>query len=236
VPRWFRYPAKRGFACARSRAESDSDSAGVARLLAGETDFELVDSCASIDKAVEVLQRAVVDIVLLDFYFDKCDGTDFIRLAREHGFSGKILLVTAGISDGDATELISAGISGIFLKHDSIELLAQVIRYVVAGRVWIEQEDLKRMMEHRAATTVSATEFSEREQAVLSCVFEGFTNRKIAEQMGVSTGSIKATLQQLFSKSGVRTRSQLVRFALEQFKYRFKSNVVSSRLIQERMK
>jgi PleD family two-component response regulator len=43
---------------------------GVARLLRDETDFELVDSCASIDKAVEVLQSAVVDIVLLDYYFE----------------------------------------------------------------------------------------------------------------------------------------------------------------------
>jgi len=60
--------------------------------------------------------------------------------------------------------------------------------------------------------------FTERERSVLSCVFEGLANKEIAERIGVSESSVKATLQQLFSKTGVRTRSQLVRIALEQYK------------------
>jgi two-component system, NarL family, nitrate/nitrite response regulator NarL len=58
--------------------------------------------------------------------------------------------------------------------------------------------------------------FTEREQQVLSCVFEGLANKEIAVRIGVSESSVKATLQQLFSKTGVRTRSQLVRIVLEQ--------------------
>jgi len=49
-------------------------------------------------------------------------------------------------------------------------------------------------------------------------VFEGLTNKEIAERIGVSESSVKATLQQLFSKTGVRTRSQLVRIALEHYR------------------
>ena len=58
--------------------------------------------------------------------------------------------------------------------------------------------------------------FTEREQQVLSCVFEGLANKQIAARTGVLESSVKATLQQLFSKTGVRTRSQLVRIVLEQ--------------------
>jgi two-component system, NarL family, nitrate/nitrite response regulator NarL len=53
---------------------------------------------------------------------------------------------------------------------------------------------------------------------VLSFVFEGLANKEIAVWIGVSEGSIKSTLQQLFSKTGVRTRSQLVGIALEQYR------------------
>ncbi len=60
--------------------------------------------------------------------------------------------------------------------------------------------------------------FTERERQVLSYVFEGLINKEIAERIGVSESSVKATLQQLFSKTGVRTRSQLVRVALEQYR------------------
>jgi two-component system, NarL family, nitrate/nitrite response regulator NarL len=63
-----------------------------------------------------------------------------------------------------------------------------------------------------------AERFTERERQVLSGVFEGLVNKEIAERVGVSESSVKATLQQLFSKTGVRTRSQLVRITLEQYK------------------
>ncbi len=55
---------------------------------------------------------------------------------------------------------------------------------------------------------------AEREQAVLRGILSGLTNRKIADQIGASESTVKATLQQLFDKTGVRTRSQLVRFML----------------------
>jgi Bacterial regulatory proteins, luxR family/Ribbon-helix-helix protein, copG family len=47
---------------------------------------------------------------------------------------------------------------------------------------------------------------------------EGLTNKQIADHLDVSESSVKATLQQLFDKAGVRTRSQLVRVALEQYR------------------
>jgi DNA-binding NarL/FixJ family response regulator len=57
---------------------------------------------------------------------------------------------------------------------------------------------------------------TERERQVLRGIFEGLTNKEIAGQIGVSEGAVKATLQQLFQKTRVRTRSQLVRIALEE--------------------
>ena len=54
-----------------------------------------------------------------------------------------------------------------------------------------------------------------REQQVLRGVLEGLTNKEIAHDIGVSLSSVKASLQQLFDKTGVRTRSQLVRIAIE---------------------
>ena len=56
---------------------------------------------------------------------------------------------------------------------------------------------------------------TEREDQVLRGVFEGLANKEIAAKIGVSENSVKATLQQLFQKTGVRTRSQLVRIAIE---------------------
>src|SRR6202011_5738575 len=95
---------------------------------------------------------------------------------------------------------------------------AQGIRDVIAGNVWLKQEQLQTALRSAVATSQEngTLRFTQREQQVLSCVFEGFANKEIAGRIGVSESSIKATLQQLFSKTGVRTRSQLVRIVLEQ--------------------
>jgi len=88
----------------------------------------------------------------------------------------------------------------------------------MAGKVWLDRDQLQTALNSEAAVPgeTRSRRFTEREQQVLSYVFEGLANKEIAARIGVSESSVKAALQQLFSKTGVRTRSQLVRIVLEQ--------------------
>jgi two-component system nitrate/nitrite response regulator NarL len=190
----------------------------VSRLLSTEPGFDVAAHCGTIAEALEILRRKSIDVVLLDFDLGGSDGREFLRLAKEQKFEGKILVVTAGVDAGATSELIRSGISGVFQKHDSAALLARGIRDVIAGRVWLDQEQLQTAVGSNLAMPrdTGTKRFTERERQVLSFVFEGLANKEIAARVGVSEGSVKATLQQLFSKTGVRTRSQLVRIVLEQ--------------------
>ena len=190
----------------------------VGRLLAAEPGFEVIAHCGTIEEAMQVLQRKSIDLVLLDFDLGERDGRDFLRLAKHQGFNGRILVVTAGVRADAASEMIRSGIAGVFRKHDSATLLAQGIREVMAGKVWLDQEQLQTVLKAEPPTPqeIPTRRFTQREQQVLSGVFEGLANKQIAAELGVSESSVKATLQQLFSKTGVRTRSQLVRIVLEQ--------------------
>lgn len=191
----------------------------VARLLHSEPGFEVTAHCGTIDEALRILRQKLVDIVLLDFDLGKADGREFLRLAREQGFRGKVLVVTAGLAKAATAQLIRSGISGIFQKSDSATLLAQGIRDVMAGKLWLNQEQLQSAVSGDfQSEKIHAKPFTEREQQVLSYVFEGLANKEIAGRIGVSESSVKATLQQLFSKTGVRTRSQLVRIVLEHYR------------------
>jgi DNA-binding NarL/FixJ family response regulator len=76
---------------------------------------------------------------------------------------------------------------------------------------------LTRVPGRKARAAEERSRLTEREGEVLRGVFDGLANKEIASRLGVSKSSVKAVLQQLFHKTGVRTRSQLVRIALEQY-------------------
>jgi len=189
---------------------------GLARLLASEPEFEVVAQCSTAAEALEVLRHTEVDIVLLDFDLGDEQGNHFIASARQSGFTGKILMVTAGMSAKESSAALKMGASGIVLKHSSPSALADAIRLVARGELWVDQKVIQQMADSLQGEQQNLPRtLTHREDQVLQGVFEGLINKEIAAKIGVSEDSVKATLKQLFLKTGARTRSQLVRIALE---------------------
>ena len=191
---------------------------GLRRLLEGEPGLEMVACCASVGEATDVLGQHPIDLVLLDYDLGKERGFEFITRARQRGFQGRFLVVTAGMSDAESVQALDLGVRGIFPKHSSGAVLIQAIRRVVAGETWLDEnaiQALLRASKHPGAADQSKS-FTERETQVLHGVFEGLSNKEIGARLSLSESSVKAALQQLFLKTGVRTRSQLVRIALEE--------------------
>jgi two-component system, NarL family, nitrate/nitrite response regulator NarL len=184
---------------------------GLSRLLVTEPDFEMVAQCGTPAEALSILQSSPIDIVLLDYDLEDDTGTRFLSAANAAGYRGKVLMVTAGMNELQCSLAWSLGISGISLKHSSPASLLQAIRTVAAGDVW---NDPKAIVPS-SPTVAKSSGLTPREQQILRGVLEGLTNKEIAHNIGVSLSSVKATLQQLFDKTAVRTRSQLVRIALE---------------------
>jgi two-component system nitrate/nitrite response regulator NarL len=191
---------------------------GLVRLLNSEPDIEVVAHCESVAKGLQALGTASIDLVLLDVDLGNEHGGDFLAGARQRGFEGPVLIVTAGVSESEAARLLAQGAAGIFLKRDSAQLLAKGIRAVADGRAWIDQDRLAQLA---AGSQVPATSgearLTNREREVLRGVFDGLANKEIASRLELSESTVKAVLQQLFRKTGVRTRSQLVRIVLERY-------------------
>jgi two-component system, NarL family, nitrate/nitrite response regulator NarL len=194
----------------------------VARLLNAEADFEVAGACGTTGEALRIVTGSVIDLVLLDFDLGQQTGFDFFAEAKRIGFQGKVLIVTAGLSETEGAELMRQGGAGIFMKHGSAAALAQGIRQVMSGRVWLEQKYLRTIFEAPPSVKHGARpphpQLNERERRVLNHILEGLSNKQIADRLDISESSVKAALQQLFDKAGVRTRSQLVRVAIEQYR------------------
>ena len=190
----------------------------LSRLLQTEPGFRIVGSCASIAETIEIAAREQPGIILLDYDLGEEQGADALEQIRKSGYQGKILMVTAGMSDATTVGVLESGSEGIFLKHSSPAQLVEAIRKLVAGEPWLDPRAMRSLI---AGATGKSEEqhasqaLTQRERSVLQGVFEGLSNKEIAGHLQISEGSVKAVLQQLFDKTGVRTRAQLVRIALE---------------------
>jgi two-component system nitrate/nitrite response regulator NarL len=192
---------------------------GLARSLEREADMKVVGQFSSSSESLRALSAASPDVVLLDVDLGAEKAVDFVIGARKAGFQGRILVITAGASNQEAVELIQAGVSGIMHKHHSTTDLCGAIRQVFRGEVCLEENYLgplfRSVDRSRPATGVKLTD---RDKMVLRLILKGLSNREISARLDITEGAAKASLQQLFGKLGVRTRAQLVKVALEQYR------------------
>ena len=184
----------------------------LARLLASEHDFELVAECTTPSEALKSLKGSRVDVILVDIGI----AAEFIPSARKARCPGKSLVIARQTDVASSAVVLKSGASGIFLDSDTSARLVQAIKLVANGEAWVDRNVIQFLAERyppyddRWFNTLT-----KREQAVLQGVIDGLSNGKIGAKIGVSESTVKATLQHLFTKGGVRTRSQLVRIALE---------------------
>ncbi len=187
---------------------------GSLRLLDTDETLQVVGSADSVATALEQLQQTPTDVLILDYDLGSGTALDVVRALHARGFQGRSIVVTAGLPDRDAMELIRLGVCGIFHKKNLPEELRRSIREVAAGKVLIDQSYLQMLMESVSTLQSAPVQLTERDRKVLRMLLEGKSNKEIAHPTWPESAA-KASLQQLFAKTGVRTRSQLVRVALE---------------------
>jgi two-component system nitrate/nitrite response regulator NarL len=184
----------------------------LARLLASQQDFELVAECTTPAEALKSIKRSGVDVILVDIGI----AEEFIPWAKQCRYPTKTLVIARQVDAAGAANVLKYGASGIFVASHSSSRLLQAIRLVASGEAWVDQKVLHFLAERYShLQTRGLSSLTAREQSVLQSVVDGLSNKKIGSQLGVSESTIKAALQQLFKKAGVRTRSQLVRIALQ---------------------
>jgi len=184
----------------------------LASLLASKPEFEIVAECTAQSEALKPLKATAVDVVVVDIGIAK----DFIPSACKSGYAGKFLVIAREADASRSAQVLRCGASGVFRDSESVEWLIQAITLVANGEGWVDHKVIQLLAErypHSDDRWVNA--LTDREQSVLQGVMDGLSNRRLGARLGVSESRIKATLQRLFKKASARTRSQLVRSALE---------------------
>ena len=184
-------------------------STAIEALLRG-TQFEIVGMAASGEQAIQKVDELNPDILLLDLQMPGGTGMDVLRSLRSNGSKVRIVLLTAAIDDGSLMEAKTLRVQGMVLKNSDPAYLLECLDRVSKGGRWVDPELSDRSKE--LAETLGDREgpsLSPRERQLINLVRKGLRNREIADQLGVTEGTIKVYLHAVFEKLGVSSRTEL---------------------------
>lgn len=185
---------------------------------------ELAVACEASDgvEALEMLARVPVDVVLVDVRMPRLDGLGVVRGIAARAAAGHrappAIVLTTFDDDEMLFDMVRAGAKGWLLKDVSLDVLAEAIRSVVAGGTMIRPQLTERV--HRGLEsaprdrTAFASPLTARELEVLRFMAGGYSNREIADVLGVAEGTVKNHTSSILSKLGVRDRTRAVLTAI----------------------
>ncbi len=192
----------------------------------GDPDCDSTVAVPDISSAIQHLQKFPIDVVLLDYDLGNELAFAFFERIQEIRLTVRVLVVSAGINHAAVRRLLAMGAAGVVWKTSALKDLAESVREVLRGATWRDSECLRRSLQDAPSRLPSwAVPFSERQAQVLRRIAAGFANKEIAGQLGVSEASVKCTVQQIFVKTHVRSRSELIRFMLERYPEHFVTQV-----------
>jgi two-component system, NarL family, nitrate/nitrite response regulator NarL len=153
------------------------------------------------------------DIIILDEHLPGKNGLDLFLEFRSRGDQRPVIILTGSMAERRAVEAINAGVSGLVLKHAAPDNLLACLEEVRAGRRWIDQKLLQRALDRATGKELDDTPFAKltpREQAIVRLAGENLRNQEIAGRLGISEGTVKVHLHNVYEKLGLGSRIDLL--------------------------
>ncbi|MEK4849561.1 response regulator transcription factor [Paenibacillus sp. FSL H7-0756] len=159
------------------------------------------------------------DVVLMDIRMPGCDGVEGARLIKKTYPAVAVLMLTTFDDDEYIIEALRAGASGYLLKNIPPDRIIQGIKTVHEGNMLIHPEIARKLAgflqpsarqeASESAQPLASYGLTKSEQAVVTSIAEGLTNKEIAAKLFLSEGTVKNYITDILSKLGVRDRTQI---------------------------
>jgi len=186
----------------------------VSALFGTEDDLLVVASCTGGEEAVSEAVRVCPDIVITDLKLPDLDGISVLRRLKDAGVPAMVMFLAAHMDDSDALEAVRLGARGIVFKDEAPENLVRAVRAVARGERWLPVFLLDRVLDaafrRETGQRTLRSALTNREIEVTRLVGRGLSNKQIAGELGVTEGTVKLHLHNVFRKLDVSSRIQAV--------------------------
>lgn len=191
---------------------------GIQQLLSIDPKFHVVAEATNGIEAVSYAKKLHPDLILLDYNMHGISGLATLKAFKKDNCLAKVIIFTVNDNKQDVISMINQGADGYLLKDSPPALLLENINTVLLGKLVItdklsgflnELDDNNNIREKLANLT-------NREQQMITEVAKGFNNKKIAENLQISEGTVKVHIKSLLKKLDLKSRVEVAVLYLQQ--------------------
>jgi DNA-binding NarL/FixJ family response regulator len=199
------------------------------KLLEGSPEIEIIGTALSGETALEQVEAARPDVLLLDLGLPRMSGIDVTREVKARWPSIEILIFTIFDEEDKVLEAVKAGASGYLLKGATADKIVEAIKEVKAGGTVIQPNLARRLLRHFRVSPAEADSppaapapeglrqeepplrpLSERETEILQLIAKGVSNSEAARLLTLSKATIRTHLEHIYQKLEVTNRVEAV--------------------------
>lgn len=182
---------------------------GIASILSFEKDMEVVGETDNGADAMRLATELKPDVVLMDLKMPQLSGSDATLQIHAAAPTVKILILTTFGTSAELKKAMDGGAAGALLKNSSQAEIIEAIRKVMSGQSVMSSE-----IQHGIEEMKSMPEMSRRQLEILNLVAKGFSNKEIADVLGVSLETVKDHIKKILLKMGADSRTEAASLAV----------------------
>jgi DNA-binding NarL/FixJ family response regulator len=190
---------------------------GLKMMIETDAEMRVTGEAGNGKDAVKLCESQAFDIIILDIQMPEMNGLEAARIIQVRWPQSKVLMLTTFNDDQYALEALRNGARGYMLKDAEPEALIRSIKSCLSGGLSLQDDVaaklIPQLLKRTAETPVDAS-ITPRELMIIRLVGEGRSNREIADELGLSVGTVKNHVSQIMDKLELRDRTQLAIYAI----------------------
>jgi two-component system, NarL family, response regulator len=183
---------------------------GIVRIVSRHPDISIVAEASNGRQAVELYRIHEPDVCLIDLRMPELSGMETITEILSIAPNAKLIILSAYDGEDDVYQALQLGAMSYVVKDVIEQDLINTIRSIAEGQKQINREIASKLLER-----LSKPNLTERELDVITLLVRGRSNREIAIQLGITEGTVKVHLNNLYTKLGVRDRAGATSVAIQ---------------------
>jgi DNA-binding NarL/FixJ family response regulator len=194
---------------------------GLTSMLKKQADMSVVETVGNGENILAIMEKFKPQVLLLDLGLRSRSSLNLVKLVKKNFSASKIIVMDLIPFQADVLEFVQAGVSGFILKDATVNDFLKTIRSVVKG-LQVLPPNLtgslfSQIVEHAVSGSnpsalIESVRMTRREKQVIELISEGHTNKEIAQELHLSTYTVKSHVHNILEKLALSTRVQIAKY------------------------